>query len=305
LFITSLENIEYSLLLETESRTEKWSWLFKTYIQWHALAFLLGELCNRTTGDLVNRAWSSVEKCIRASLKEAATKEESRSGHLWKPLMKLLAKARMARAQAVRKDEAIRQATPPGMSPVIPQPRMVRAPLSAAQLSRFMRPAAYGSQPLDSTELMNSPKSIEAVILSDDPMDMSLLAPETTRSMDQTAINTHIPTVNPPRQAFGSSSGAPYQGPSPQTTASNNFQAMGQRTPNGDVNMNLNNNDITTPSGYSPFDPAADIDWQSWDHLVRQFGLEDNAAVINSTAGQPMNWSGNWNNGNISSGGWF
>jgi hypothetical protein len=293
--------------METESRTEKWSWLFKTYIQWHALAFLLGELCHRTSGDLVTRAWSSVEKCLWASRKEAATKEESRSGHLWKPLMKLLAKARMARSQAIRKDEAIRQATPPGMSPVIPQSRMVRAPLSAAQLSRFMRPATYGGQPLDSTELMNSPKSIEAVVLGDDPMDISLLAPETTRSMDQTTINTHAPAppVNPSRRDFGSFSGAPYQGPSPQTTASNNFQAMNQRTPNSDINMNMNNNGITTPPGYSPFDPAADIDWQNWDHLVRQFGLEDNAAVVNPAAGQPVNWSGNWNNGNISSGGWF
>lgn len=292
--------------METESRTEKWSWLFKTYIQWHALAFLLGELCNRTSGELVNRAWSSVEKCIQASWKQAATKEESRSGHLWKPLMKLLAKARMARSQAIRKDEAIKQATPPGMSPVIPKPRMVRAPLSAAQLSRFMRPAAYGTQPLDSTELMNSPKSIEAVVLSDDPMDISLLAPETTRSMEQTTIHTHPPAVDPPRRDYGSFSGAPYQGPSPQATASNNFQAMSQRMPNGDVNMNLhNNNGNTTPPGFSPFDPAADIDWQNWDQLVRQFGLEDNAAVLNPAAGQPVNWSGNWSNGNISSGGWF
>jgi hypothetical protein len=307
LFITSLENVEYSLLMETESRTEKWSWLFKTYIQWHALAFLLGELCHRTSGELVNRAWSSVEKCIQASWKQAATKEESRSGHLWKPLMKLLAKARMARSQAIRKDEAIKQATPPGMSPVISKPRMVRAPLSAAQLSRFMRPAAYGTQPLDSTELMNSPKSIEAVILSDDPMDISLLAPETTRSIEQTNIHTHPPAVDPPRRDYGSFSGAPYQGPSPQATASNNFQAMNQRMPNGDVNMNLhnNNNGNTTPPGFSPFDPAADIDWQNWDQLVRQFGLEDNAAVLNPAAGQPVNWSGNWSNGNISSGGWF
>ncbi|EDU43367.1 conserved hypothetical protein [Pyrenophora tritici-repentis Pt-1C-BFP] len=45
LFITSLENVEYSLLLETEARTMKWGWLFRTYIQWHAIAFLLSELC--------------------------------------------------------------------------------------------------------------------------------------------------------------------------------------------------------------------------------------------------------------------
>lgn len=293
--------------METESRTEKWSWLFKTYMQWHALAFLLGELCQRTSGDLVDRAWSSVERCVQASWTETATKEESRSGHLWKPLMKLLAKARMARLQAIRKNEAIKQATPPGMSPILPQPRMVRAPLSAAQLSRFMRPAAYGTQPIDSTELMNSPKSIEAVVLSDD-MDVSLLAPETSRCIDQTTIPMDTSANNCSPQGFTSfNGGAPYQGPSPQATTPNNFHTVtNQQSPNGNINMNMNmNSNNPTPPGFSPFDPAADIDWQNWDQLVRQFGLEDNAAVLDPTAGQPVNWSGNWGNGNISSGGWF
>ncbi|KAI5194831.1 hypothetical protein E4T39_08491 [Aureobasidium subglaciale] len=312
LFITSLENIEYSFLLETESRTEKWSWLFKTYMQWHALAFLLGELCHRTSGALVDRAWNSVEKCVQTSWKEATTKEESRSGHLWKPLMKLLAKARMARFQAIRKNEAIRQATPPGMSPAMPQPRMVRAPLSAAQLSRFMRPAVYGTQPLDSTELMNSPKSLEAVVLSEDSMDISLLAPDAGSSIEQTTIPMDTSTGNTPRSGYGSFSGAPYKGPSPQMAAIHNYQATRQKTVNGDYNMTDNNNTTppginnnVTPPGFSPFDPAADIDWQNWDQLVRQFGLEDNAAVVNPVAGQSANWAGNWGNDNVSTGGWF
>lgn len=296
--------------METESRTEKWSWLFKTYIQWHALAFLLGELCHRTSGDLVDRAWSSVERCIQASWSVTATKEESRSGHLWKPLMKLLAKARTARLQAIRKNEAIKQATPPGMSPILPQPRMVRAPLSAAQLSRFMRPAAYGTQPIDSTELMNSPKSIEAVVLSDDSMDVSLLAPESSRSIDQTtnlAMDTSA-TQSPPQQTYTSFNGPPYPGPSPhQTTTPPNFHTTNQQSPNGHFNMTMNmtNSNNPTPPGFSPFDTTGEIDWQNWDQLVRQFGLEDNAAVLDPTAGQPMNWSGNWGNANIGSGSWF
>lgn len=293
--------------METESRTEKWSWLFKTYMQWHALAFLLGELCHRTSGDLVDRAWTSVERCIQASWSISATKEESRSGHLWKPLMKLLAKARMARLQAIRKDEAIRQATPPGMSPVFPQPRMFRAPLSAAQLSRFMRPAAYGTQPIDSTELMNSPKSIEAVVLSDDQMDVSLLASGATRNINQNTIPMDTSANNTSPQSFGPFNGAPYQGPSPpQATTPTNYHIANQQSPNGNVNMNINmNNNNPTPPGFSPFDPTGEIDWQNWDQLVRQFGLEDNAAALDPTAGQPVNWSGNWGNGNISSGGWF
>jgi hypothetical protein len=61
LFITSLENVEYSILLETEARTMKWGWLFRTYVQWHAIAFLLSELCVRTKGEAVERAWRALE----------------------------------------------------------------------------------------------------------------------------------------------------------------------------------------------------------------------------------------------------
>jgi hypothetical protein len=40
LFTTSLENVEYSLLLESEARTRKWGWLFRTYVSslWQKLA---------------------------------------------------------------------------------------------------------------------------------------------------------------------------------------------------------------------------------------------------------------------------
>lgn len=33
LFQTSVENVEYSLLLENEDRTKKWGWLFRTYVR--------------------------------------------------------------------------------------------------------------------------------------------------------------------------------------------------------------------------------------------------------------------------------
>lgn len=291
--------------METETRTEKWGWLFKTYMQWHALAFLLGELCHRTTGDLVDRAWASVEKCVEASWKDAAPKDGARSGRLWRPLMKLIAKARAARLQAIRRDEAIKQATPPGTSPNIPKPRIVRAPLSAAQLSRFMRPAAYGTQPLDSTELMNSPKGQEAVVFADDPMDISLLAPESAHGLDQNSMAMDTSSDGSSQRHFGSLNESALSGPSTHTSSngsqapiSNTLQSANQALANGSGSN-------ATPPGFSPFDSTADIDWQNWDQLVRQFGLEDNGATLDLSADQPMTWGGTWGNNNMSSGGWF
>ncbi|KAK2872039.1 hypothetical protein FQN49_002615, partial [Arthroderma sp. PD_2] len=47
LMMTSVEILEFSRLLETNVNTTKWSWLFRTHMQWHAVAFLLSELCVR------------------------------------------------------------------------------------------------------------------------------------------------------------------------------------------------------------------------------------------------------------------
>ncbi|KAK6613127.1 fungal specific transcription factor domain-containing protein [Botrytis cinerea] len=58
---SSIEIIEYSRMLETEASTKKWGWLFRTYVQWHAIAFILGELSVRKNSPLVERAWLAID----------------------------------------------------------------------------------------------------------------------------------------------------------------------------------------------------------------------------------------------------
>jgi hypothetical protein len=171
---------------------------------------------------------------------------------------------------------------------------------------RFMRPAAYGTQPLDSTELMNSPKGPEATIFGDDPMDISLLAPEV--GVNQSTVPMNTSATNPP-QAFGSLNGSSMSSAVPGPF--NNFHTTSQQATSNNTNTNTNANAnanavvTATPPGFSPFDSTGDIDWQTWDQLVRQFGLEDNAAVLDPTTNQPANWAGTWSNSNMSGGGWF
>jgi hypothetical protein len=111
LFITSLENIEFGLLLETEARTMKWGWLFRTYVQWHAIAFLLSELCVRTKGEAVDRAWRALEASAGRwwlPLTDNVPQRKTHHGHLWKPLAKLLAKAKAAREHELALEQAIK-----------------------------------------------------------------------------------------------------------------------------------------------------------------------------------------------------
>jgi hypothetical protein len=169
LFITSLENIEYSMLLETEGRTMKWGWLFKTYVQWHALAFILSELCQRTTGDLVDRAWLAVEQTREGRWGEGTSEDDSR-GHLWRPLRKLYLKAKDARKRGLQEELLVKHRASgvtatrtysPNANPMFGHPKIptvVRAPLSQAQLQRFTQGPVYGQRPLDSHELLKSPR---------------------------------------------------------------------------------------------------------------------------------------------------
>ncbi|KAI9821152.1 MAG: hypothetical protein M1827_003886 [Pycnora praestabilis] len=97
LLITSVEVIEYSRVLETETSTTKWAWLFRTYVPVQALIFILSELCVMSRGPLVDRAWKAIDIAF-ANWGEGVT--SSRRGILWAPMKKLYAKA-----QAIREKE--------------------------------------------------------------------------------------------------------------------------------------------------------------------------------------------------------
>ena len=93
---TAVANLEYSHLLDVEPAGAQWRWFTKTYVQWHALATTLTELCVQTKGPLVKRAWRIVDAIFEVT---AARIADSRNGLLWRPMKKL-----MARAQAKRKE---------------------------------------------------------------------------------------------------------------------------------------------------------------------------------------------------------
>ena len=101
LFMTSIEVVKFSRLLETEKSTLKWGWLFRTYVQWHAVAFVLAQLCHRTKGPEAEHGWEVVDSVFDewSDLMLA-----SKRGMLWKPLRKLKARARAARDKELEKE---------------------------------------------------------------------------------------------------------------------------------------------------------------------------------------------------------
>ena len=104
LFVTSVEIIEFSCLLERNENTAKWGWLFRTYMQWHAIAFVLSELCHRPPGPDYERAWKAVESVYDNRVQHST---KSQSGMLWKPIRQLYAKAQAVRERHCRSGTAV------------------------------------------------------------------------------------------------------------------------------------------------------------------------------------------------------
>lgn len=113
LFTMSTMLIEYWLHLNEDNSTIQWRWLCETYVQWYALTFLLSELCGRTHGEAVERAWKAVDGALKVGLNihysscQAAEVDvcqrpsmEGPGCELYKPLGKLLSKARSARTSS-------------------------------------------------------------------------------------------------------------------------------------------------------------------------------------------------------------
>ena len=104
LFVTSIEVIEFSYLLERNENTAKWGWLFRTYMQWQSVAFVLSEICVRKAGVEVDRAWRAIESVYNDHF--IAGRMKNHKGMLWRPMRHLMAKAKAVRAQQVREGKA-------------------------------------------------------------------------------------------------------------------------------------------------------------------------------------------------------
>lgn len=94
LLMTTVEVMEYAHRLDNEPMTAPYEWFLRSWVQWHALAVALAELCVQNQGPLVQRAWNIIDIVFEPW---AAHIADSRRGMLWRPIQKLNAKARRNR----------------------------------------------------------------------------------------------------------------------------------------------------------------------------------------------------------------
>jgi hypothetical protein len=91
----SVDVMEKAIQIPNDSSSRPFRWIATIWVQWHALAVMVAELCVQTDGPSVERAWSILNVVFEETARHVA---DSDKGRLWRPIKKL-----MKKAQAVRK----------------------------------------------------------------------------------------------------------------------------------------------------------------------------------------------------------
>ncbi|PIG85218.1 hypothetical protein AARAC_006684 [Aspergillus arachidicola] len=95
IFQTAVEITEFAYFFQENETTAQFAWLARSYKQWHALAYVLSELCIRDISPETDHAWNVVTKMYRKCVKEAPETYSM----FQKPLSRLMEQAATSRAE--------------------------------------------------------------------------------------------------------------------------------------------------------------------------------------------------------------
>lgn len=271
LFMASIEIIEYSQILESEASTKHWGWLFHTYVQWHAIAYILGELAIRPQSLIVDRAWRAMDGVFN-DWDGAVSK--TKTGMLWQPMRKLMAKARRKRQENMA-NRQVNQGL--GMNS-----EFIRPPPSGPSSDRKTDIPPYLTSGITQARLAESQsppgitanQNLVANGYSQPPSDCPVANGMSTNS--DTQMQPQIVGMGP--------SFAPEQ-IQLQLQQQQQQQQQMQQTPwlmDDNALLDLNMQDL-----------EGDVNWEGWDDLVRDFQME-NDQQMQDFRGPTLGGMGSW-----------
>ncbi|KAB8278748.1 C6 transcription factor [Aspergillus minisclerotigenes] len=95
IFQTAVEITDFAYFFRENETTAQFTWLARSYKQWHALAYVLSELCVRDISPKTDHAWNVVARMYRKCVKEAPETYSM----FQKPLSRLMEQAATSRAE--------------------------------------------------------------------------------------------------------------------------------------------------------------------------------------------------------------
>ncbi|PLB41939.1 putative C6 transcription factor [Aspergillus candidus] len=257
LFKTSVEVAEFACLLTTDKNTQKWGWMFTTNMQWHAIAFILSELCVRPEGPLTDRAWYAVGTLYEDWVRTA----KSRKGMLWRPLSRLMKRASAARA----KQQAQMQSQ---FDPNLIVSNASLLPVGAALPT--IAPLILPRVPETQYRLSNLPGESQGSS-STGSLDVPDLRDGVSDAMDQV-----FPDVDPL---------APLNPQEPSLAQLPETDAEGL-PPVPDISLD--------PMEFTQNGPPAQLNWDEWDEVMREFQMDMQEAQTENPIGNLTSNVSDW-----------
>ena len=106
LLVSAIEVAEYNHALNAEQACRQWRWVYQTYTHWHAIVYLIIEICRRPWSPIVERAWVA----LHSSWLIPAQTPMDKNLRIWVPLRKLMNKACKHRDAELKRLRADQQA---------------------------------------------------------------------------------------------------------------------------------------------------------------------------------------------------
>lgn len=93
LLVAAIDVAEHNHALNSDTTCQPWRWVYQTQQNWHAVVYLLLEICRRPWSSTMERAWMALQSPWLVPSRAATDKNFS----VWVPLKKLMARARKHR----------------------------------------------------------------------------------------------------------------------------------------------------------------------------------------------------------------
>ncbi|KAH6695769.1 fungal-specific transcription factor domain-containing protein [Plectosphaerella plurivora] len=100
LFASTVDIVEHNHVLNTDPRCRQWRWLFQTYRQWHAIAYMLLEVARRPWSASSERAWEAAAILAHEGHELGGAAGVDHTA-VWMPMRRLYARAKRHRAAEI------------------------------------------------------------------------------------------------------------------------------------------------------------------------------------------------------------
>ncbi|KAJ5477413.1 hypothetical protein N7539_007557 [Penicillium diatomitis] len=266
LFLTAIEVLEFGRLLETDPRTAKWGWMYRTNMQWYGIAFVLSEVCVRPICPVTDRAWNAVQGIYLEWSRQATHKK----GMLWRPLAALMKRATAIRAK--QQHELFAKFGPQ-------QPPFFADPNDYLRMHRHSLPQIHMPESTSVPASVPSSDSQSALNEADINVDLSQGPWETLQSIfPDTNILAPVDLEDPLLRGSFAGVDAPanlsFTTPTVNNGSSNDGFNTGYNNTSGSGNGNSNgknDHDLTTQI---EIPPTTNSNWDEWDQVMRDFQLD-------------------------------